>query len=356
MSKEKRPCREDYIFASSRIRLLEKALISQTQWDSLTSAESKEDFFRLLRDTPYGREHREGEKTLSKLIEEDRRALFQELGEMVPDKRLLRLLELPDLAQGLKVLYKESFLGQPMDHLLVPVHGVEWPLVEHLLENPQLLETPGDPENSEPVTAQNWGHFTEQVLQSLTKAQNLSLFEAELLIDQAVMKETCRLAQSLEAESLIGWICGQVDWINLETLVRIQPLSPDLLTNRENVFLKGGLLKSDLYLDYWVNRKELLPVGTLQSAGLPEDLIQAWKKVIESGDLVDFENRREHWNLEEAQSASRVNYGPEVLYGYVWQKQVEWTNLRVLLALIESHASREEKNKALRRPQANRLW
>lgn len=328
--------REDYIYASSRIRVHEKRLIPLRQMQQLFEAGDYEEAMRLFKDTPYaaGFTQASGELSYDEVLEAERKRLFAEIAEAAPGSPLIRLISLNDAYHNLKVLLKQVLLEKDLSYLLVEPESLDLNYLSNIIRSPERnpLETPE--EKALGAAAADY-------------AEHQDPQRSEMLVDKAMYEELLSLAKGFENPLIGDWVKEQIDFINLETFLRLmrQHRSAGWL---ETAFIEGGRLPQKLLIKAY-EEGALPSEAQLKGIKLTPRVREALARSRETGDPAVLEKARDEASLETAEEGLRMTYGPEVLFGYWLRREMEMLNLRMLLVSLKSGMSAEKRGERLRR-------
>lgn len=324
---------EDYIFASSRVRMYDKRLLSREESAQFMRAESYEEALKLLRESAYGNRLDSGELSYEDSLSRETERLRLELGELVPGSPLLRLIYLDDLYHDLKVLVKMVLLGQDMAYLLVPLDIANLTWLENLLHRPELnkADTPEEQTLLEVSRDYEKHHDPERL---------------ELIIDRGLYRDKRAVAEQVGSALIQDWLCEQVDFINLIILLRMRRVNkhPDWYSF---AILEGGRIDRKDLEDIYLAAD--LPAGRrLEELGATDAVSKAWQQALEDKRPAVLEKARDEQSLAMADEAAKFTYGPEVLFAYYLQRSLEIQNLRTLMMALRNGMSAEERHERLR--------
>lgn len=330
--------REDYIYASSRIRVAEKRLLTPQQLQQLFAATDYEEALRLFRETPYGVNLSRAPEELSyeEVLHEESARLNRELAEAAPGSPLLELFTLEDEFHNLKILLKQQVLGKDFSQLLMEVPGQNLLYLRKLAEQPER-----NPRESLQEKA------LSEALEELTNTADLQ--RGEFVLDRALYAAELELARQLESPLIENWVRTRVDLQNLGTALRLR-VSGGSAERFALAFIPGGeLAKATLSrLVSELRDEELGGESFTRKLPFREPLLSAVVSALAGRDSAKLEKARDEATLRAAREALKVTYGPEVLFGYALCRQMEILNLRILLVSLQSGGKAEVRENRLR--------
>lgn len=330
--------REAYIYASSRIRVAEKRLLTPQQLQQLFAAQDYQEALRLFRETPYGVSLSRAPEELSydEALRMETRRLSRELAEAAPGSPLLGLFTLEDEFHNLKILLKQQVLGKDFSQLLVEVPGQNLLYLRKLVEQPER-----NPRES----------LQEKALSEALKEldQTADLQRGEFVLDRALFAAELELARQLDSPLIENWVRTRIDLQNLGTALRLR-LSGGSEERFSLAFIPGGELAKVTLLPLVSELGDEELGGESFTRRLPfrEPLLSAVVSALAKRDPARLEKARDEATLRAAREALKVTYGPEVLFGYALSRQMEILNLRILLVSLQSGGKAEVRDNRLR--------
>ena len=330
--------REAYIYASSRIRVAEKRLLTSQQLQQLFAAQDYQEALRLFRETPYGVSLSRAPEELSydEALRMETRRLSRELAEAAPGSPLLGLFTLEDEFHNLKILLKQQVLGKDFSQLLVEVPGQNLLYLRKLVEQPER-----NPRES----------LQEKALSEALKEldQTADLQRGEFVLDRALFAAELELARQLDSPLIENWVRTRIDLQNLGTALRLR-LSGGSEERFSLAFIPGGELAKVTLLPLVSELGDEELGGESFTRRLPfrEPLLSAVVSALSKRDPARLEKARDEATLRAAREALKITYGPEVLFGYALSRQMEILNLRILLVSLQSGGKAEVRDNQLR--------
>lgn len=330
--------REAYIYASSRIRVAEKRLLTSQQLQQLFAAQDYQEALRLFRETPYGVSLSRAPEELSydEALRMETRRLSRELAEAAPGSPLLGLFTLEDEFHNLKILLKQQVLGKDFAQLLVEVPGQNLLYLRKLVEQPER-----NPRES----------LQEKALSEALKEldQTADLQRGEFVLDRALFAAELELARQLDSPLIENWVRTRIDLQNLGTALRLR-LSEGSEERFSLAFIPGGELAKTTLLPLVSELRDEELGGESFTRRLPfhEPLLSAVVSALSKRDPARLEKARDEATLRAAREALKITYGPEVLFGYALSRQMEILNLRILLVSLQSGGKAEVRDNRLR--------
>ncbi|MSS77541.1 V-type ATP synthase subunit C [Anaerococcus sp. WCA-380-WT-2B] len=326
--------REQFIRASVTTRVYEKNLLTSNNIQRLVDSSNLSEAISLLNDSSYGEfmkdinRNEEYEKALLSMLKES----YKKIRKISPDKNLIVFLEEKYNFHNLKVLVKELIQDADYSTAYMDIGTIDLSAIKKAIKS-------------------DFKTFDDVYI---TYAQNaLDLYEdtkdpqdIDLSLDRNFYQKLLIDAKNLAFDSLVDFTRQRIDLVNLKSLLRIkgQNQSIDLL---KKALIDGGFInKNNFILGF--NQD----MGLLANFFINEKTYPLVKKALDSKDLKEatrmIEKAIDDYLLDFAKDSKKVSYGPEVMLGYLINREMEIKNLRIILVAKQNMLSREFIEERLR--------
>lgn len=331
----------DYGYVNARVRGMRSHLLTKDFFVKLVEADSFETLNSLLEQTIYRREVNEAilldperpdyDRALSlNLVASFRKILDATGGEA--HRLVTILLSRYDLLNVKTVMRGKHGNATPSEitSLLVPVGSIRMDSLEEMDQQREIRDVISK------MTAENIRYAPPLVAAYptfLKKDRDLSVLE--LALDKfhylTIMEQlTTKRYRDRNVEMVREMETGEIDLRNISTLVRVRGIKLDD-EETENLRIPGGSLGQEQFL-------ELHRLGDLVRF-VSEYPDTRYRKLLERAlaeyqeeDVVAFDRELEHEMVRRGAAMSNVNVlGIGVIIGYLWAKQNEIINLRIVL-------------------------
>ncbi|MGI6545781.1 MAG: V-type ATPase subunit [Fastidiosipilaceae bacterium] len=328
--------REDYIFASSRVRQMEKSLLSSRVLRGMADEENFRGTLKLFSESSYGvilaNARRADDYEFALKAERDR--IYTELQELVPGSPVNDLLAFPYVYHDLKVLLKEHILAADFSHMLVPAGGIDINYLRGVIQNPERNPRKTDVEVAIRQVQDDYAvHHDPQRI--------------DLLLDKACAAAMAKTAAASGVEMLRTYTEQRIDFINLNAFLRVRNQGKDGEYLAE-VLCAGGAVEPTGWLRL-LDEGQTKIVNQLKSTTVSEPVSRALIQYFDYGQMSDVEKARDDAGVSLALEGSSVTYGPEVLFAYALRKEAEIQNLRMILSASKMNIPFERIAGRLRR-------
>ena len=305
--------RENFIQSSVRIRHAEKKLLTKQQLQRLADAKNLEDAIKLLNETSYSSEISKLDRpeNYEQVLSEVLNKTYKEAMEISPEKSLVEILSCKYDYHNLKVLVKENILKEKFDSMYCMLDGNEIEAFRELaLKNDEGLSK----------------DFKEclDFFETTKDPQDIDIF-----IDKKYFEKVLILAEGFKLEMITEYFKAMIDFINLRTFIRCRKQN-QVKETLEKVLIKGGDIDTDKILDMFYEDIEILPIK-LKAYKIGRVLSKIVEEYKNTNSLNSFEKSMDDYLVEIVRKAKSIHYGAEVIFSFLFAKELEIKNLRLIL-------------------------
>ncbi|MGI6442285.1 MAG: V-type ATPase subunit [Synergistaceae bacterium] len=328
-----------YGYAVARIRAMEHQLLDSSVLQRMIDAEDLETAFKILGETSYSTTLtlNSGVYDFDKLLESELKSKYSEIESFIPEKRLIDLLRYQYDFHNVKVLIKSAFNvekgGQKRWDFLTSLGSFS---VESLINDIELEEykfLPFDLNNLLPKCIAIW-------------EQTNNILDVERLLDDRMYQVMLETAKELDMPETLSWIRSRIDGENIRALLRLKRFNYDASNALLFMHLGGKIDVNSLValinepFESWKRFFEYteygLTINSIDAGGTFSDLILSLEKVLD-----DYYTHK--------LAASRYSYNaPENILAYLWDKEMEVKNVRMILVAKTSGGNKEQLRRLLR--------
>lgn len=305
----------DYIFLSTRVKAMERDLLTRERVERMLEAPSAGEAARVLTECGYGELAELTTREVDRVLTEQQQRMIADLSGCAPDKYVVDLFRLRRDYHNAKVLVKAGALGVDPQPLLTGGGRYDR---RRLAENYQREDMLSYSDLFRRGVAR-----AREVLGSTGDPQ-----QADFILDRACFEELTALAHDSENKFLMGYAALCVDAANLRSFVRARRLDKgtDFL---KLVLIPGGTVSVPTLA---AARGEELPAlfrtGRLTAAAEEG----AARCAPHSGPLTQFERLCDNAVMDYLSDGRRVPFGVEPILGYLYAREAEATTIRIIMA------------------------
>jgi V/A-type H+-transporting ATPase subunit C len=311
--------KRDFIFASARVRSVEKYLLTHEQIEKLLNAAAPADALKILYDLEYGDGGGQVDpEHFEQLLTEEHNWVYGFISSIVPDPREFTMFRYPYDYHNLKAVLKAEFMETDPKPMLLEFGSVETDKLEAM------------------VRERDFSFMTEIMKSAVTDA--IDAFSRtgdpqriDLILDKACFGDMLSAAGKTESgDFLLDYIRLTIDVTNIKTFARLRKMDKyrDFFSR---AFIPGGTLSEKLFLESYEESLEqfsewLLPYG------FHAVVTQGGAMLRETGKFTLLEKLCDDKIIQFIRSARYVTFGIEPPAAYLIAKEYEIKAARIIMA------------------------
>lgn len=327
--------RQDFIQASARTRVLEKGLITRTQFERMVDAKDIQELFQILNETSYGDYFTKLDRPsdYEQALKKANRDFYQDVAWMSPNRQLIRVLSLKYEYHNYKVFLKELLLKENLSELYLDVTDSAF------LEQKDTLLQLEDKQRQKQMP-----DFYQRALDAYEKTGDVQLID--IYVDAAYFAELRDTAAKLDVPMITEYVTDLIDFTNLKTLFRMkrQMKNVNLLSE---VLIDGGNIPKERLIGRFFDSMDDI-IRSLRQEAVGPTLLKGAAAFDKDHKLGSFEKAFENHAMEKILATKGITYGPEVLFSYLLARETEIKNLRMLIISKINQVSPEASRERLR--------
>ncbi len=305
--------RENFIQSSVIIRYAEKKLLTKQQLQRLAEAKSLEDAIKLLNETSYSSELSKLDRAenYEKVLSEVLNKTYKEVMGISPEKSLVEIITCKYDYHNLKVLVKENILKEKFNSMYCM-------LDENEVETFRELAVKNEEDLSK--------DFKEclEFFETTKDPQDIDIF-----IDKKYFEKVLSLSESFGLDMISEYFRAMIDFINLRTFIRCRKQN-QVKETLKKVLIEGGDVETDKILEMFHDDIEILSVK-LKAYKIGKVLAKIVEEFKNTNSLNSFEKSMDDYLVEIVRKTKSINYGAEVIFSFLFAKELEIKNLRLIL-------------------------
>ncbi len=308
----------NYVHSVVRTRLLEKELLTQVKFEQLIEAEDVASLWRMLETTSYANllqhfayEESEFEQFLTDALQ----LAYKEVRSFLDETGYIELLQLKYDYYNAKVLIKGKFLEENLHSLFLPLGRLTTEELKTYLEN-----LPFKPNKTRLDQA------IEKTLADFEQYQDPQ--RIDLLLDRYYIEHLYDELTLLNLPLFETYLRTKIDFVNLQTLLRVQKQERDLAFLRE-VLLPYGYIEEEKFI-FSLQASPAQIIRNIEKETIGKYAKHALEIYGETGSIQTLEREMDHYLLALLDDAKYIHFGPEPLMAYLLKKEAEVKNLRIV--------------------------
>lgn len=305
----------DYIFLSTRVKAMERNLLTRERIARMLEAQTNEDAAKVLTECGYSEMTEITNRELDRVLSEQQQHMMSDLGGSDASKYIVDVFKLRYDYHNAKVLVKTEALGVDPASLLMGGGRYERQRLAEDYQREEML-----------AYSDLFRHGVARAREILGSTGDPQ--QADFILDRAYFEELTALAQASENSFLAGYAALSVDVANLRSCVRASRLSrgADFLNQ---VLVPGGTVSvRALAAARGEELNGLFRVGRLAAAAEEG----AARSAPGSGALTEFERLCDNAVMDYLSDGRRVPFGVEPILGYLYAREAEATTIRIIMS------------------------
>lgn len=305
-----------------QLRVKEMELLDQTFFQQLIESSSMESVLKALQGTTYNfiKDSTEIEPKLKDYVE----SFYHELFELSPDPKIIEFATLKYTYHNLKVLFKNYYQEKDLMHLTVAIG-------RYNVEELNMAVKTGQSEIL-PEIYMNAIHEIQAYMEETDKIQHI-----DILLDYEYMNHLFELSEEI-GEPITTWTKEYIDLNRIIVAFRLLNLNKPV-SSISGLIPDIGYLKNSELVDASKNGAESLTKVLLESEyGTKLSNLLDGKASL---DPIKIEKYLDNYFMDQLQQAKFESFGELPVLAYIYAKETEIKNIRVILNGIKNNILKE---------------
>jgi len=308
----------DYSYASGLIRAKEPKLLDINQFNRMLDAPSAEDAYKVLTESGYGLGggSAAGVYAFERLLSDEMKKCFRLLLEIAPELEVIRAFQRRYDYFNIKVLLKAELSGQEAPPILLETGTI------------------GPDAVIRSIRERDYEQFTSLMQDAVTEVYDVfarmkDSQMVDMILDKASYRQFVQDLRNIDSPFLWGIAEYLTDMTNIKMFMRARSLgkSWDFI---KKLLLEAGTIAEEVYYE--------------SSSGTPEDFIDAlrtsryrdavqkgWELVRSGKNSSGLEKELDDLLMSYIRGAKLVTIGVEPLVAYLFAKEAEIRNVRMIM-------------------------
>ena len=304
----------DYLFLSTRIRVLERSLLTKERMERMLDASAPADAAKILQECGYPEMEEVSVDSVNAMLSQARARTFDDLSFFAPDHRIVEAFQVKYDYHNAKVLLKSEARGVDGAQLLVDTGRIPAPQLQECVRASDFRGLPGRLSQAIVTARETLGAAGDPQL-------------CDFVLDRAYFEDMLDLAQQSGSGFLEGYVRLNIDVANLKSLVRTLRMGKDADFLR-GVLFSGGSVETSRILatvNAGTSIIDLYAYSPLNSAA------ELGAAAVSGAPLTQFEKRCDDAVMDYISSAKYVAFGEAPVAAYLAAKENEFTAVRIIM-------------------------
>jgi len=322
----------DYLYASTRIKALERSLVTRERLRRMAEAKTDDEVLKVLEECGYGEINEISQ--IPAAIAEKRREVIDDALSLAPDKRIVQIFLLRYDYHNLKAILKGQAANTEYESALMDAGSIP---VKKLIATTGNTVIGSDGELSTIMK-----HAANEARDVLGRTGDPRL--SDTILDRACFEEMLKFATEAESSFLVEYVRLLIDSINLRTAVRLKRMDQDSALISKYYIEGGNVSVSRL-------KTEITPeslVAIYESTPLKNTALAAADALREQLGLASVDAQAENALLNYLKNAKYIAFGEQHIAAYIAARETEFTALNMVMAGRKAELSPEDVMERLR--------
>lgn len=309
----------DYKGVNTVLRTYELNLLTEADYDRMLKASSLKDALEVLKGTGYEFDEKETlvNKNFEAFLMKHLGEVYQELFSITPVSEIVELFALRYTYHNLKVLLKQRFSGENLEQLLIPIGKYSISSLKKLVET-------GDGNDEHSILVEG----VQEAIRDFDEGHRIEA--ATIFMDTYYFRHLRAISDKIQHPSITKMVDGIIDLYNLSTLIR------SLKQSKPRGFLytvlssSGSISKRDL-IEESINGPSAVMRKYYFSKAYGTRLSNMISETTNEVDTQKLDKLVDELTFELVAEGLYQPFGPIPLLGYLFAKEKEVTNIRLIL-------------------------
>ncbi|GMA46182.1 V-type ATP synthase subunit C [Tetragenococcus muriaticus PMC-11-5] len=311
---------DDIQFSSAnvRIRTYESRLLTKNTFDRMMAAEEAEDSYSILQETTYGDfiEDEDEVRDFEQVLIAEKKRTFDLVYNITPVKSIVDLMALQYDYQNLKVLVKQEYTQEDFSEFLVPMGSLPLSVLKELVNVRRSNQV-------DPIM----NRCIEEVFQYIEDYDEIQA--VDIIFDNYYWDHMVNLSQSENNENIERLVQRNIDVFNISTTLRSY-----LMGQRKGfinaVLQKGGTLDTNEMVEGISASLENF-MDYMEQTSYQNLVADSYDEITQNKKLTSLDLNKDNFLMRRLKEEKTTPFGPQAILGYLYAKEVEIKNLRMIL-------------------------
>lgn len=304
----------DYLFLTTRIRALERSLLTRERIERMLDAPTTADAAKVLAECGYPEMEEISVDGVNAILAQKRELTYEDLYLAAPDRNIIDVFKIKYDYHNAKVLLKAEARGIDADYLLVDTGRVPPATLREGIRSSDLRGLPGSLADAIAQARETLGATGDPQL-------------SDFILDRAYFTDLFALARQCGSAFLEGFVRINIDVANLKSVVRTLRMGKDVEFLKGVLFPGGNVDASRIIAA--VNSGS--SVAELFATSVLSEAAEEGQHAIAGGDLIRFEKLCDNAIMAYIRDARYVAFGEAPLIAYLFARESEATAIRIIM-------------------------
>jgi V/A-type H+/Na+-transporting ATPase subunit C len=303
-------------FASivSLIRVWESKLLGRTQYDRLIDSESLSEALKFLQETPYG-SFLEGDN-FEAALNGAARNMYSDIAKASPYEILVDFMRVKYDYHNIKTLVKGKILEKDFSDILIPNGVVQVDELKAVINGETLKNFPDVMKEAIDAVFADY--------EATKDPQRI-----DIVLDKYMFTHMREIVKDINNEFINKYLTVLIDLTNIKTLLRVKKLNKEPAFFRD-LLIDGGKIDRKTFNELYSESLEGIS-HKLSSSEYGSMLKESMDYYARTDSFASLEKNIDNYLMNYMKKAKFINLGPEPIVVYMFARETEIRNLRIIL-------------------------
>lgn len=324
-----------YAYAVGKIRAVEKRLLDKARMERMIDAKSPEEALKVLLESGYKGNSDDYANAFEyeSILRNEQIRVYKLLKSIAPEPEVFDLFLLGNDYHNIKVLLKAEFLGNEHDYMIIDTGTIPAAELKKKIS-----------ERNFTGMSDIMRDAIEECIDVFNRTNDPQIID--IILDRACFHQMKEYAAASGYRFVSGLVQLMIDLTNIKIFLRARNTGRnwDFL---QKILLPGGNIDNKVFIENLGDSLEGL-IGFLKGkpyGDICEEGIEAFKN---TGSLAKFEKLADNYIMTHVKKAKYIALGIEPLIAYLWAKENEIKNARIIMVGKINNISSEVIRERLR--------
>ena len=324
-----------YAYAVGKIRALEKRLLDRSRMERMIDARSPEEALKVLLEAGYesGSDDYSDVYEYESLLKNEQLKVYMLLKSIAPEPEVFDIFLFQNDYHNIKVLLKAEFLDQNCDYMLIDTGTIPVAELKKMIGERDLTRMT--------KTMRNAVEESIDVFNRTNDPQDI-----DIILDRASFQQMQEYAASSGYKFVFELVQLMTDLTNIKIFLRGRSTGKKW-DSLQKILLPGGSIDKRVFIENLEGTLESF-VSFIKSKPYGSICVDGIENFNSTGSLSKFERLTDNYVMSYIKKAKYVALGIEPLIAYLWAKENEIKNARIIMVGKINNISSEVIRERLR--------